>query len=104
LAFSGAVFEHIAKHRDRAAPSMRAAGHWTVHQRLEEIVERQVLRTLRSLDAVARSRGDDGPVPAELRARHVARTLTMVLEWWLASAPGLNASEVNAVFRRLAAR
>lgn len=111
LRCSRALFEHIGAEIQRHRQSGRVAEDaplamldpkcWaSVHERVERIMVEFIADELK-LGARWRDDSGEGEVPSELLARHVARTLSLVLRWWVESGAEHDAAAAYALFRAL---
>ena len=91
LGFSRAFFEHVAGYRKYAMIEGRAG----------EIIRRAVGDVLTDLLRRALPAKSDSYVPRDLAIRHIVATFTTVQTWWLQKNPGLDAREVDRLFRQL---
>ena len=97
LSFSLPLLEHIGKLRSNARPNALQLGfHRGAHSKLHEVVSEFVSRELAK-------RPTRGELAAPLVAEQVARTFTVVLEWWLMDAPETPVPQVQEIFARLVA-
>lgn len=99
LWFSRPIFEHLDAHR-RAADASRVSGQAVVHGRLQETIEALVAS---ELERGGGQRSVTCTTPTALRARVIAASFVLVLEWWMKSPHPLTPAQVDEQFRALVA-
>jgi AcrR family transcriptional regulator len=96
LAFSLALCEHIAEHRQRCR-SGNVRGQHALHRKVEELLSDRIVAQLRREVAG----GWQPPAPLQLLATHIAASFMRVLDVWIVQQPVLPAAEVDRLFRAL---
>ena len=96
LAFSLALYEHIAAHR-RGCRSAHVKDQKVLHRRVEDLLATRIAALLRREVAV----GWQPTAPLEVLAPHIAASFMRALDGWTMQQPALPASEADRVFRAL---
>jgi len=96
LAFSVALYGHIAAHRQRCR-SGHVKDQKALHRRIEDLLADRIAAQLRREVVV----GWQPPAPLEVLAPHIAASFMRALDGWLTQQPALPASEADRVFRAL---
>ena len=96
LAFSRAILDYIAEHRQCGA-TMPRDGRVDMHARLQTVLTNLISDDLAALPG----RQPALAIPTDLIARHIAATFVLVLNWWFETDVKLTPAEVDAQFRAL---
>jgi AcrR family transcriptional regulator len=99
IRFSLPVFEHIYQHRHTGAAMMGSRGRAIIHERLQNVVAKQIADSVKKHSQGRRKAA--GPIPPDLLVHYVASTFILVLNWWVESRSPLPPKEVNTLFRAL---
>jgi len=100
LRFSLPLFEHVERHLDRPGALSGKRAQARLHACLRHELADHIAARLRH---VRRGWPAGDSMPLELRARVVATTFVVVLDWWTAQRPRPTAREADARFRELVA-
>lgn len=98
VAFSLPILEYVDTHRRAGGPRMPHEGRVVMHDHLRDVLANLIAEPVAML---MRRRDPTPQIPADLVARHVASTFTLVLNWWVDGGAVLTPADVDARFRAL---
>lgn len=92
------MFEHAKQHRDLFSIVLNSQGGLAVRQ--------QIIKDMTALirSHLAHHQRDDGAIPIDIAAHHIATALLSLVEWWLANDLPYSAERMGEVYAQLIVR
>lgn len=101
IAFSMPILEQVEQDRAAGSSAGDAQERAAARERLLGLLSDLILAELRSPRTRTSGTPQEGSLPPELLARHLASTFVQVLDWWEESPSPVSAREANDYFRSL---